>query len=78
MKVTMKEKEIIELLDKLTDAISDRNSCLSNLAKSQIPLMEWLAKASINHGNDMNGNKEKYQMVKEQVERIDELIRSMK
>ena len=52
----------------------EKESCLSSLAKAQIPLMEWLARTSFNSGNDLNGQHAKYEKVKEQLKRIDRLI----
>lgn len=70
----MKNEEI-ELLNKLVENISDRNSAMTRLAESQIPLMEWLSTASINpSGGDQNGNTTKYTMVKEQLDRIDKML----
>ena len=46
------------------------DECLSNLSKAQIPLMEWLASEELN----VNGFDRKYEMVKEQAERLDSMI----
>lgn len=73
----MEEPKITELLQKLMDELSDRNSCLTVLAQSRLSLMQDLGRMSFNGGNDQNGNKEKWQQMKEQVEKIDQLIRDV-
>ena len=46
------------------------DECLSNLSKAQVPLMEWLAEA---HPNATRFD-DKYKKVKEQCERIDDML----
>jgi len=67
-------KEIEELLTKLLDQVSDRNSCLTNLAKARLEIVESMGRLSINDSNDNNGNRFKLSELKDQAKQIDELI----
>ena len=73
----MEEKQIYIMFEKILEQLSDRNSCLTNLAKSRLQIMQDIGKMSFNHENDQNGNWAKLKEMKEQAEKIDQLIRDI-
>lgn len=60
--------ETIEAIAKIFD---DRQSALTTLAKSRKELTDWLTRSAFNNGNDLNGVKEKWMVVIEQIQWID-------
>lgn len=68
------DDKLSEAIEKIINSISDRNSCLTKLAESRLSLMNGLSNMSINNGDDVNGNKEKWEIMKDQCEKIDSLI----
>lgn len=70
----MEDKQIYDLFKQMMEQISDRNSCMTNLAKSRLSIMEDMGRMALNHGNDSNGNWAKWNEMKEQLDKIDELI----
>jgi len=73
----MEEKEIYSIFEKILSQLSDRNSCLTNLAKSRLQIMQDMGKMAFNHKNDLNGNWAKWEEMKEQLGKIDQLIRDV-
>jgi hypothetical protein len=59
----------------LLEKISDRNSCLTQLAKAKLQIVESMGRMALNDGNDLNGNWAKLKELKQESEKIDELIR---
>lgn len=70
----MEDKQIYDLFKQMMEQVSDRNSCLTNLAKSRLSIMQDMGGMAFNHGNDLNGNWAKWKEMKEQLDKIDQLI----
>lgn len=71
------EEQINVMFEKILEHLSDRNACLTNLAKSRLQIMQDIGKMSFNNGNDLNGNWAKWKEMKEQAEKLDQLIRDI-
>lgn len=67
-------KEISKMLSEILEKISDKNSCLTQLAKSRLEIITAMGRMSFNDGNDANGNWAKLKELKEQATQIDSLI----
>ncbi len=67
--------EISKVLNEILDKISDRNSCLTQLAKARLQIMITIDRMAFNDKNDLNGNLAKLKELKEQADKIDDLIR---
>jgi hypothetical protein len=67
--------DISKALNEILEKISDRNSGLTQLAKARLQIMETICGMAFNDGNDRNGNWAKLRELKEEAQKIDELIR---
>ena len=71
----MEIEKLIELFTQLLEKASDRNGCLTELAKGRCDLMRQFNGLSFNpEGRDNNGVQSHYKAMKEQADKIDELI----
>ncbi len=69
------EERFRQMLDTITELLSDKKGSLTELAKGRAELSEWLGKASFNAGgNDANGNYTKLDIVNEHIEKLDNLL----
>lgn len=71
------DNEILKMFSTIMEQISDRNGCLTNLAKSRYQIMQKLGEMAMNSGNDSNGNWAKWNEMKSQLDKIDQLIRDI-
>ncbi len=68
-------KELIDIFKDLLEKSSDRNGCLTELAKGRCDIMRQFDNACFNSdGRDVNGMQSKYKAMKEQADKIDNLI----
>ena len=63
-----------ELIKIVTEAISDRNSCLTKLAQARLEIITGMNNMALNDGNDYNGQKYKWNLLVAEAEKIDNLI----
>ncbi len=71
-------KELLKIFNDLLEKASDRNSCLTELAKGRTGITDALRNMAFNpNDDDYNGNQSKYKIMKEQADKIDDLIRAI-
>jgi hypothetical protein len=74
----MEAKELTELISifkQLLEQSSDINGCLTELAKGRCDIMRQFENSCFNsNGGDINGVQSHYKAMKEQADKIDELI----
>lgn len=72
------DKELIGVFKELVERASDRNGALTELAKGRCDLVRQLDGLSFNaNGEDINGNQSRYKIIKEQADKIDNLIKGL-